>query len=265
MRLETKRPILKIRKLLQGVAVLLIAAVFTLLGLWQLDRASDLKSSQEAAKIIDPKIYPLSQLAVPSSALDSRGVGKNVATSGFYVANFKAPGQIDAKGEIADWEVALLQVDTDALNSSPNVELSGILIVRGLWSQRLKNPEIAQSTRIEIVGIMQPHQFDDLADNSPGVISRLDSSVIVGLTDLALYDGFIVATSEKTRDGFLERTRITPPKLTSKVGGFYWQHISYVIIWWLMALVVLYLPFYRRSISHVAGPKDEENGIRVPL
>ena len=256
MKLETKRPILKIRKLLQGVAVLLIAAVFTLLGLWQLDRASDLQKTQEAAKIVDPTIYRLSQLAAPASALDSRGVGKKVEVSGFYVANFKAPGQIDANGVVADWEVALLQVETEA---------SGILVVRGLWSQRLKNPEIAQSTRIEAIGIMQPHQFDDLADNSPGVISRLDSSVIVGLTDLELYDGFIVATSEKTRDGFLERSRIAPPKLTSKVGGFYWQHISYVVIWWLMALVVLYLPFYRRSISYADGSKDEENGIRVPL
>jgi cytochrome oxidase assembly protein ShyY1 len=265
LKLEKKRPILRIRKLLQGIAVLLIAVVFTLLGLWQLDRASDLKRSQEAAKIVDPKIYSLSELVVPSTALDSRGVGKSVATSGFYVANFKAPGQIDAKGDVADWEVALLQVDSDSINSTPTLEPAGILIVRGLWSQRLKNPEIAQSTRIEIVGIMQPHQFDDLTDNSPGVISRLDSSVIVGLTDLALYDGFIVAKSEKTRDGFLERTRLTPPKLNSKVGGFYWQHISYVVVWWLMALVVLYLPFYRRTINHVDGPKDRENGIRVPL
>ena len=218
--------------------MLLLAAIFTALGLWQLDRAADLKVSQAAAKIIDPKIYPLSQLATPALALDSRGVGKSVTASGFYIANFKAPNQVDANGNVADWEVALLQVDEP--------KLSGILVVRGLWSQRLNNPDVAQSTRINLVGNLQPRQFDDLADNEPGVISRLDSSVIVGLTDLDLYDGFIVASSEVTRSGALDRMRITPAKVISKVAGFYWQHISYVAVWWLMAAVVLFLPFYRR-------------------
>jgi Mg2+ and Co2+ transporter CorA len=30
------------------------------------------------------------------------------------------------------------------------------------------------------------------------------------------------------------------------VPGYYWQHIAYVVIWWLMALVVLFLPVYGR-------------------
>lgn len=226
---------------------MLLATTFTLLGFWQLSRASDLKAAQAAAKIIDPKIYPLAQLATPALALDSRGVGKSISASGFYIANFKAPNQRDASGVIADWEVALLQVDSPASESATApAELSGILVVRGLWSERLKNPDVAQSTRIRLVGILQPHQFDDLAENAPGVISRLDSAVIVAQSDLALYDGFIVATQELTREGALDRTRIAPAKVISKVAGFYWQHISYVAIWWLMAAVVLFLPFYRR-------------------
>jgi hypothetical protein len=171
--------------------------------------------------------------------LDSRHVNKSVAVSGFYVANFKAPFQKDAAGKVSDWEVALLQVD----GSSP---VSGILVVRGLWADRLKNPEVAMSTRVEIVGTLQPHQYDDRAENVPGVISRLDSSVIVGISDLALYDGFIVAKSEKVREGELTRARVVAEAPVSKVAGYYWQHISYVAIWWLMAAIALYLPFYRR-------------------
>jgi hypothetical protein len=81
------------------------------------------------------------------------------------------------------------------------------------------------------------------------VISRLDSAVVTSLTDLDLYDGYILATGEATRDQKLERTRLTPEKLQSKIPGFYWQHLSYVVIWWLMAGVVLYLPFYRRRVT----------------
>ena len=233
---------LTIKKLFQGAAVISLALVFIALGNWQLDRSVIVKELNAAAKVIDPKIYSLDELATPSVTLDSRNVNKSVSLSGFYVANFQAPVQKDINGQVSDWEVGLLQVD----GSDP---LSGILVVRGLWADRMKNPEVAMSTRVEIVGTMQPHQNDDRAENVPGVISRLDSSVIVGLADLELYDGFVVAKSEITRDGELNRERVVAAPPVSKVAGYYWQHISYVAIWWLMAAIVLYLPFYRRSIA----------------
>jgi cytochrome oxidase assembly protein ShyY1 len=233
---------LTIKKLFQGAAVISLALIFIALGNWQLDRSVLVKELNAAAKVIDPKIYTLDELAKPSVNLDSRNVNKSVSLSGFYVANFKAPVQKDIDGLVRDWEVGLLQVD----GSDP---FAGILVVRGLWAERLKNPEVAMSTRVEIVGTMQPHQNDDRAENVPGVISRLDSSVIVGQNDLELYDGFVVANSETTRDGELLRERVVAAPPVSKVAGYYWQHISYVAIWWLMAAIVLYLPFYRRSIK----------------
>jgi hypothetical protein len=102
------------------------------------------------------------------------------------------------------------------------------------------------STGIDLQAIVQPRQFEDIARNAPGVISRLDSSVIVSLTDFHLYDGFLLATQESVSEGPITRDRIELALPESKVGGYYWQHISYVIIWWLMAAIVLYLPFYRR-------------------
>ena len=231
-----------IKKLFQGAGILLIVVVLIGLGNWQLDRAANLKATQAAAKVIDPKVYSLAEVAQPTGVLDSRSVNKKILLSGFYVANFKAPLQQDIEGKVSDWEAALLQV---ADSNQP----AGILVVRGLWADRLNSPEVAMSTRIEIVGTMQPRQNDDRADNLPGVISRLDSSVIVGVADLELYDGFIVAQSEMTSYGELNRARVIAPIPVSKVAGYYWQHISYVVIWWLMAAIVLYLPFYRRRIK----------------
>ena len=228
------------KKIFQAIGVIAIALVLVGLGNWQLDRAHLVQRSNAAAKVVDPKIYSLNDLAAPTVALDSRNVNKQVAVSGFYIANFKAPLQSDKDGKVNDWEVALLQVD----GSKP---ISGILVVRGLWSERLLNPDVAMSTKISLVGTLQPHQNDDRAENVPGVISRLDSSVIVGLSDVALYDGFVVAKSEKTREGDLVRTRVEAKAPVSRVAGYYWQHISYVAIWWLMAAIVLYLPFYRRK------------------
>jgi hypothetical protein len=125
-------------------------------------------------------------------------------------------------------------------------EKSAVLVLRGYWKDRLVEPQVAMSTGVDVQASVRPRQFEDVARNAPGVISRLDSSVIVALTDFDLYDGFLLATSEGVSDGPIIRDRIELAPPESKVGGYYWQHISYVIIWWLMAAIVLYLPFYRR-------------------
>jgi cytochrome oxidase assembly protein ShyY1 len=226
-------------KFFQAVAVIAIAALFVGLGFWQLQRAADLKASLKVARTIDTTEIPLQSVATPREALGAQAFNRTVSLTGKYIANFRAPNQDDGDGVVSDWEVALAQVD----------ERSAILVVRGLWSERLLNPDIQQSMDIEITGVLVASQFADRADNTPGVISRLDSAVIVGLTDLDLYDGYILARTESTRDGALERTRVTEEKLNPKIPGFYWQHLSYVVIWWLMAAVVLYLPFYRRRVT----------------
>jgi cytochrome oxidase assembly protein ShyY1 len=182
---------------------------------------------------------PLQGLAKPRTPLDTKVDSKTISASGFYVANFKAPNQKDSNASVNDWEVALMQVDTN----------SAILVVRGLWSDRLNEPQLAMSNRVELTGILRAHQNEDRALNSPGIISRLDSSVIVGLTDLDLYDGYVIAVDEKLRDGEISRTRVSPEMRTARIPGFYWQHISYVVVWWLMAAVVLYLPMYRRRVA----------------
>ena len=226
-------------RIFQGIAVLAIAALFVGLGFWQLQRAADLKESLKVARTIDTKVVALQSVAQPRQALGEQAFNRTVSLTGKYIANFRAPNQDDGNGVVADWEVALAQVD----------ERSEILVVRGLWSDRLLNPEIQQSMNIDVEGVLVASQFGDRADNVPGVISRLDSAVVVGLTDLDLYDGYILARSEASDGQVLQRARVTEEKVNPKIPGYYWQHISYVVIWWLMAAVVLYLPFYRRRVT----------------
>ena len=226
-------------KATKAIAVIALAAIFVGLGVWQLQRAADLKDSLKVATTIDTQVVPLESVTTPRVSLPPDAINKTVAASGQYIQNFRAPDQIDGDGKQSDWEVALLQVGTD----------SAILVVRGLWSERLLNPEIQQSMIIDIEGLLVASQYDDRSVNTAGVISRLDSAVITSLTDLDLYDGYVLASKESTRTGALDRTRVTPEKLTSKIPGFYWQHLSYVVIWGLMAGVVLYLPFYRRRVT----------------
>jgi len=231
----------RLKKFGQGLLVLLLASSFIALGIWQLQRAQDMQKSSTIA--VDTQIYPLTSLASPTGSIPPESIGKIVSSSGHYIANFKAPNQKDGKGRVADWEVALLQNETD----------TAILVVRGLWKDRLANPDIVMSTKVEITGILLPHQNDDRAENTPQQLSRLDSSLLTGITDMQLYDGFILEQNESTRASATVRPRISAPVLTSGVPGFYWQHISYVVIWWLMALVILWLPFYSRRGNRIAS------------
>jgi surfeit locus 1 family protein len=228
-----------IKKLLQTVLVLVFALTFIGLGVWQLQRAQDLQDY--AALPIVRTIYPLLEKSAATGIVPGESIGKLVTTSGYYIATYKAPNQKDGNGVVDDWEVGLLQNETD----------TAILVVRGLWSQRLSSPEIAMSTRVEVVGTLLPAQNDDRAVNTASQLSRLDSSILVASTDAQLFEGFILAKSEGSRSGLVDRTRITPPELTSEIPGFYWQHISYVVIWWFMALLVLWLPFYKRDEERV--------------
>ncbi len=223
----------------QVVAVLLIAAIFFALGLWQLDRAKELKESLVTATQVDTNIVPLTSIATARQPLQASAINRMVQVSGHYVASFRAPNQSDGNNTMKDWEVGLLQVGTN----------QGILVVKGLWSERLLNPDISMAMVIDIKGQLVASQSEDRSINGDGAISRLDSSVIVGLTDLDLFDGYVMASSESHNGSQLMRARPTPAKLPSRIPGFYWQHISYVVIWWLMAAVVLYLPFYRRRVK----------------
>ena len=216
------------------VVVLTLVAIFIFLGLWQLDAANKLQAAKKVAP--DTTIYQLSDLASPAMALDSRSVGKKVSLRGNYILTFRAPNQIDQQGVTSDWEVALMQVD----------QSSAVLVLRGYWKNRLTSPSVAMASGVDLQAIVQPRQFEDVSTNSPGVISRVDSSVIVAQTDLDLYDGFLLATGEQVSEGVIDRDRITLAPVKSKATGYYWQHISYVIIWWLMAAIVIYLPFYRK-------------------
>ena len=224
----------KIKKPLQAITVLVFAAIFIALGIWQLQRAQEL---QNAKKIVaDTTIYPLAQMASATGSVPPESILKFVTTTGHYIATYKAPNQKDGSGAIADWEVALLEKDGE----------NAILVVRGLWSDRLTNPEIVMAKQVTLTGTLMPKQNDDRAANTSSQLSRLDSSILVSSYQGQLYDGFILATDEVVDGQKVDRVRISAPELTSGVPGYYWQHISYVVVWWFMAALVLWAPFYRR-------------------
>jgi len=218
-----------------------MAGAFFGLGNWQLDRAQELKASTETVVTITEPVA-LTTLAKPRVTIDARNFLKNVSADGNYIATYKSENQVSDGVSATAWEVGVLQVDAN----------SAILVVRGLWADRLVEPQIAMSQKVSVTGALQPSQSSDRGPNSADNLARVDSTLLLtkaGLADFDLYDGFILANTEDVDGTKIDRTRLEISVDDSKVPGYYWQHISYVFIWWLMAALVLYLPFYRRRVT----------------
>ncbi|NDF42507.1 MAG: hypothetical protein EB105_02670, partial [Actinobacteria bacterium] len=147
-----------------------------------------------------------------------------------YVAEFDAPNQIDKNEKSETWLVGLMEVDGGG----------AILVVR-----TYREAEMPKGT-VTITGRLLPRQFDDRSEKKEGELSRLDPSIVSSLYPDDLYDGFVVAMNESVDGRSIELPRVTVEPARPTVPGYYWQHISYVVIWWLMALVVLFMPFYSR-------------------
>ena len=212
-----------------ALIVLILSATFIRLGFWQLDRAGEFQELQRP--YIERPVINLSQVASPGENLSDDSINQIVRFSGRYLDQYIAPNQEDKYGVRSDWIVSLLEVDSGG----------AILVVRSI-----SNTEVLPG-KVDITGRLFNRQFDDRAKKSSSQLSRIDPALLVASYDQKLFDGFVLAQNESINGIELDikRPELDPAK--PSVPGYYWQHISYVVIWWLMALVVLFLPFYQVS------------------
>ena len=209
-------------------AVILLVTAFILLGFWQLDRAGQVKELQKPYQ--EKPVIALSEISAPNSNLSGESVNRIVEFSGTYVAQFDAPDQIDSRGEKSDWQVALMEVDGGGY----------LLVVRSERATDIPKGDIF------VTGRIFPRQYEDVSERVSGKLSRIDPSLVVADYPGDYYDGFVVARQELRGGIALEVARVNLEPAAPSVPGYYWQHIAYVVIWWLMALVVLFLPVYGR-------------------
>jgi cytochrome oxidase assembly protein ShyY1 len=216
----------------QLIAAIALSIIFIGLGNWQLDRSEDVKTARQF--VPDSPRVDLESIASVTSNLEPSAINRLVKLSGSYRQIFVAPNQellTDGEKSFANLEVRLLELSGQR----------GILVVRGVQGREIQ--ELTEEVKIS--GRLYPRQTSDSAKALENEISRIDPALIVGQTDLSLFDGYVVATAEMTSLGEeIETTRIPAPQLKSKLPGSFWQHISYVFVWWLMALLVLFAPFY---------------------
>jgi len=214
-----------------AIAVISLVTIFISLGLWQLDRAAQVRELQKP--YVEKPIVELAKVAKPNRNLDGESVNRIVKFSGTYVTQYLAPNQVDNKDVESTWSLGLMEVDGGGY----------LLVVRSYELSELPRGDIS------VTGRLLHRQFDDVApaaEISRGELRRIDPSLVVAQFDGDYYDGFVVAQSEEVTGREIQVDRVKLDPAQSTIPGYYWQHIAYVVIWWLMALVVLFLPIYSR-------------------
>ena len=224
-------------------ALLIIVAVSTCfeLGLWQWHRA---QSTSRQGKVVPS--------SVPVALTDVDRAGKNIYTAainrvvtfqGHFVENYVAPTQnVDGVG-YRDLSAGLFLISNNR----------AILVVRGYNDGSIK----PTSADITIEGRLYPRQQEDHGLNSATSLGRLDPALVAG-KGYSLFDGYVIAMKESDASGKLvSGNRVPAPVLKQSISGFYWQHISYVVIWWFMALLVLAAPFISRRNSKLHEIADK--------
>ena len=199
------------------------------LGIWQLHRA------QALSKVTAPKPdQPLIALEKVSSAgmnMPIKAVNRIVFASGNYTTSFVARDQKISEDEIANLDVRLLKLSTG----------HGVLVVREVLGQM----QDQINSEVSITGRLYPRQNVDRAFAKPGELSRIDPALVVSKENPFLYDGYIILKSEKTGNNqSSDLTLVASEQISNRLPGFYWQHISYVVVWWFMGLLLLIAPAF---------------------
>lgn len=190
--------------------------------------------------------------SVPVALTDVDRAGKNIYTAainrvvtfqGHFVENYVAPTQnVDGVG-YRDLSAGLFLISNNR----------AILVVRGYNDGSIK----PTSADITIEGRLYPRQQEDHGLNSATSLGRLDPALVAG-KGYSLFDGYVIAMKESDASGKLvSGNRVPAPVLKQSISGFYWQHISYVVIWWFMALLVLAAPFISRRNSKLHEIADK--------
>ena len=199
------------------------------LGVWQLNKAQNLSAS--TAPVADQPVIELSKVSSAGLNIPLKAVNRIVSASGEYSDKYIARDQKLVDEKIVDLDVRLLDLDTG----------HSVLIVRGLASEPLT--EI--SSNVEVVGRLYPRQNVDRAFPKPGELSRIDPALVVSEQTPFLYDGYIVLKSEKLSPQLdTQFSPIPSPQISQRISTFYWQHISYVVVWWFMAVLLLIAPLF---------------------
>ena len=242
---------------------LLLVASFLRLGWWQWNRAQE---SVAPITVSTAPAVPVSSLARAGSGFPDGGDERTVTAEGIYdqLHTWLVPGRA-FDGVLGSWLVTPLR-QSDG---------SGVVIVRG-WiptdaggTPRVTVPAVPAGAVTITGALLPPEPYADppagLTGSSTASSSTVDSSTasVLGAVSTAqianqvsypVLTGFVLSSSSAPAEAAQLRP-VPLPALANHTNVPYWQHVSYVVLWWIFA--VFTVAFWIRLAR--TGPPDTVN------
>lgn len=199
------------------------------LGIWQLNRAQAL--NVVTAPKPDQPLIPLSEVSSAGKNMPIKAVNRIVSATGNYANSYVAKDQKISEEQIADFDVRILKLNTG----------HAVLVVREV----LAADKDQVRGEVSITGRLYPRQNVDRTFAQPGELARIDPALVVSKENPFLYDGYIILRSEVGVSNQVSNlTLVASPQISERLPSFYWQHISYVVVWWFMGVLLLIAPIF---------------------
>lgn len=226
------------------VLAVAIAAVMTVLGVWQLDVYQS-KTAAETAKRAEAVPVALESLFSIEAGLPSKAVGRRVTVSGTWGA---AADQIFVSDrrhadQTGYWVITPLMLEPS--NRSAGDQAAGaVMVVRG-WIPTVDDPAAkAPAGRVELVGAVAASEAQDASgDAAKGrVLQSLRIPTIVHLVDYRVYDAFVVLSSTSqtaSEPGSTSPAVVQAPTPPTDHAGL--RNVAYAFQWWIFAAFTLWM------------------------
>jgi surfeit locus 1 family protein len=225
------------------VVALVLAAVMTVLGSWQLDVYRSKTAEATAARAAQPPA-PLESLMSVDDGLSRKVVGRQVSISGRWAP---AADQVFVSDRLNGDQPGLWVVTPLLVGDGS----SAVLVVRG-WVPDPAAPDAAAPVGpVSVVGTMVASEAEDASDAATRgrVLPSLRLPTIVGMVDYRLYDGFVVLTSS-TPSPAAAPAPVEPPAPPTDHAGL--RNIAYAVQWWIFAAFALFMWWRMMTDDHRA-------------
>lgn len=233
-----------------------IAAVMSVLGVWQLDVYQS-KTAAATSKRAEAAPVPLESLFSVNDGLPSKAVGRRVTVAGTWGPAADQLFISDRRNGDRDgfWVVSPVML------GSSGTEAGAVMVVRG-WVASVDDAAAkAPSGPVSLTGAIAASEAQDAsADAAKGrVLQSLRIPTIVHLVDYRIYDAFVVQTSlDSAASSEQAPASVTPPSPPTDHAGL--RNVAYAFQWWIFAAFTLWMWGRMVLDAHRSDEEDQAEG-----
>lgn len=227
-----------------------LAAVMSVLGVWQLDVYHSKTAAKTAERTAAPPV-PLQSLFSIDAGLPSKAVGRRVTVDGTWgpAADQLYISDRAFTGRNGFWVVTPLLLDSPGIatdgstgaGSGAATSSGAVMVVRG-WVPTASDP-IAKppSGRVELVGSITASEAQDASGdaNKGRILQSLRIPTIVHLVDYRVYDAFVVMSSSTPAPATNAPAIVQAPSPPTDHAGL--RNVAYAFQWWIFAAFTLWM------------------------